>query len=153
MQGTNTGAWFPLKLFLVLWNNQLLSKEKGLITENTLQPGHWCTNHHQLSPESWSGLRAPAGVVLIDSFPPERRPVCMSHCWRIRVWPEINWILIQHRAVPTTAIWRYSIQIGWQPTALDSHLTMSSFGNRQRATDAVLSTCFIICDKKINSSI
>lgn len=56
----------------------------------------------------------------------------MSHCWRIRVWPEINWILIQRRAVPRTAIWRYSIQIVWRPTALNSDLTMFSFGSRRR---------------------
>lgn len=128
MQKTNTRTCPTLKIFYyVPWQIINCSTKKWLIVKNRLNPGHWCTDHHEVCPESWSVPRALAGVLLIDSFPPERGPVCMSHCWRIRVWPEINWILIQCRAVPKTAIWRYSIQIVWQPSALNSDQSVNVF--------------------------
>lgn len=58
-------------------------------------------------------------VELADSHSPERRPVCVRHCWRIREEPEINWILIQYRAALKTPIWGCGTPIVCQQDAVN----------------------------------
>lgn len=65
-------------------------------------------------------------VELTDSHSPERRPVCVRHCWRIREEPEINWILIQYRAALKTPIWGCGTAIVCQQDAVNLEHTVTS---------------------------